>query len=76
MEKKKYRVPFKAFVTVFVEVEAENKDEAIDLAWDEAHISGYCGNGGSDKLIGVYGSNISIEAADDLEPISDGVEEL
>jgi hypothetical protein len=61
-------MPFACFV--YVEVEADNEDEAIDSAYDEAHISGYCGNGGSNKLIGVSGENISIEAGE--TPLENG----
>jgi len=64
---KKYRVTFPYVCFVAVNVEAENKDDAIDLAEEDAGITGFCGNGGSDKLIGVYGENVSISASE--EPI-------
>ena len=73
----KYRVtvPYAVFVTV--EVEAESKQDAEDAACDEIYISNFCGNGGSDKLIGV--TEGSIEAGD--TPLEDsgfsiGVEEI
>jgi hypothetical protein len=46
-------IPYLVFVTVTIE--AENEEEAIDIALDEASIGAYCGNGGHDKLIGVTG---------------------
>jgi hypothetical protein len=65
---KKYivTIPYACFVTV--EVEANNEREAEEMAIDEGYITSYAGNGGFDKLIGVYGSNVSIEAGD--EPIA------
>lgn len=64
---KKYNVslPIIAWVTV-TDIEADNEEEAIDIALDEGGVTGYCGNGGSDKLIGVYGENIFIEASDEF----------
>ena len=61
----KYRVtiPYACWVTV--EVEASNEEEAEELAFEDSGITGNCGNGGNDKLIGVYGENVSIEAGDD-----------
>jgi len=74
---KKFLVPFKAFVTVYVEVEAVDEESAVDEAWEIAHISHYSGNGArSGKLIGVSGSGIYIDASDELEPIEDDIEEL
>jgi hypothetical protein len=55
-------IPYPVFVTV--KVEAEDNESAIDEAFQYAGLTGYCGNGGSDKLVGVYGSNISVEAGD------------
>jgi len=70
---KKYivTVPYAVFVTL--EIEAETEQAAIDLGIQESLISGYCGNGGTDKLIGVSGLNISIQAGDEpleVEPFS------
>lgn len=50
---KKYTVTGYANVVVEVTVEAENKGEAIKKAYDNVSIDNYCGNGGTDKLIGV-----------------------
>ncbi|MDA3855892.1 MAG: hypothetical protein PF569_06520 [Candidatus Woesearchaeota archaeon] len=66
----KYRVeiPYACFVTV--DVEAENREDAIDKAWENARISHYAGNGGTSKLIGVSSSNVNIDFND--EPIDIG----
>jgi hypothetical protein len=57
-----YRVFGKTSVTVSIVVEANTPEEAIECADEEfGGINGFCGNGGADKLIGVYGSNESIE---------------
>lgn len=61
-------VPFLCFVTV--EVVADSEHEAIDAGLNEARITGFCGNGGADKLIGVYEGSIC--ASDD--PCLDFVE--
>ena len=50
---KKYIVTGYTRVTVEVVVEAENKEDAIEKAYDNVSIDSYCGNGGLDKLIGV-----------------------
>ena len=73
---KKYRVPFTVPVTVYVEVEAEDVDEAIDLAYEEAYLSSYAGNGGYDKLIGVYGDGVSVEADGEPEYLEGSVIEI
>lgn len=50
---KKYIVTGYAKVIVEVTVEAENEEEAIKKAYDNIGIDNYCGNGGTDKLVGV-----------------------
>lgn len=50
---KEYTVTGYANVVVEVTVEAENEEEAIKKAYDNVSIDNYCGNGGTDKLIGV-----------------------
>lgn len=73
---KNYRVEIPYLVYVSAYVEAENEEDAIDAAFNEgAGLTGYCGNGGSGKLVGVYGENLFVEAADTpYENESDGVE--
>ncbi len=68
----KYRVTLPSKVWVTVDVEAESQEEAEEIAIDEGSISGYCGNFGTDKLIGVSGDNASIEA--NCEPIYNEIE--
>lgn len=64
---KKYAAYVPYIVHVRVEVEADSEDEARDFAYDEAVISGYCGNGGTDKLIGVTG-----DASIDVGEVAEG----
>lgn len=71
------RVPYCVWVNV--KVEAGDTEEAERLAYSMAGLSAYCGNGGSDKLIGVSDSNASVEACDvplDFEIIHTEVEEM
>lgn len=67
---KKYTVTGYANVVVEVTVETENEEEAIEKAYDNVGIDNYCGNGGTDKLIGVCNTNeatASIYADSELE---------
>lgn len=50
-----------AEVMVLFEVEAETEEEAIEKAYEECDgLTAYCGNGGTDKLVGVNSSDVSI----------------
>ena len=74
---KKYTVTGYANVVVEVTVEAENEEEAIEKAYDSVSIDNYCGNGGTDKLIGVCDTNeatASIYADSELDYVE--VEEV
>lgn len=68
---KKYIVSGKVTAFISVELEAENKKEAIKKAYKEC--SGpmdFVGNGGYDKLIGVCdtdNANVSIACDDEVE---------
>lgn len=65
---KKYIVYGHTVVNVTKEVWANNESEAYDKARDElSSLIAYCGNGGYDKLIGVDGSDESVDAVDDIE---------
>ena len=67
---KKYIITGYTEVTVEVTVEAENEEEAIEKAYDNVSIDNYCGNGGTDKLIGVCNTDeatASIYADSELE---------
>lgn len=62
---KKFRVFGTAQVNVSCVVEADSPEEAMEKADDKfGGISGFCGNGGTDKLIGVHGSKESISSED------------
>lgn len=59
----KYTVLGNTQITVSVVVEANSREEAIEKASREfTGISEFVGNGGFDKLIGVYRQNESITA--------------
>lgn len=67
---KKYIVTGYSRVIVEVTVEAENEKEAIEKAYDNVSIDNYCGNGGTNKLIGVCDTDeatASIYADSELE---------
>ena len=65
---KKYSVRGTTAVTVTKEVWANNEDEAYDKAWRElTSLTAFCGNGGIDKLVGVYGDDESVAADDNIE---------
>lgn len=72
---KKYTVGIPYIVVVTAIVEAESESDAVDAAFDDgASLTSYCGNGGNDKLVGVYGSNLSVEAWEEYyESESDGI---
>lgn len=70
---KKYKVHLQKIVDVYIEVEAEDKESAIEEAYDYAYLDGYVGNGGTgDKLIGTRESNVSIGC--DCEPLEGSYE--
>ena len=76
----KYKIPFKGTIWVEVEVEANNKEEAIEMIEEEGvGVNSYLGNGGCDKLVGVVDldcGTVSIYANDELEIKEDNIEEL
>lgn len=64
---KKWNVYGSVQISVISRVEAETAEEAIEKAHGNwGGMTNYAGNGGTDKLVGVYGDE-SIEA-DDSEP--------
>ncbi len=70
---KKYRVygNVNVLVETFVEIPDDEKldeDEILARAYDEFQgISSFCGNGGTDKLIGVNGENDALQADEEIE---------
>lgn len=68
---KKYIVSGKVTAFISVELEAENKKEAIEMAYEECSgPSSFVGNGGYNKLIGVCdtdNADVSIECNDEVE---------
>lgn len=67
---KKYIVSGKTTAFISVKIEAESKEEAIKKAYDNVGIDSYCGNGGSNKLIGVCDTDeatAGIYVVDELE---------
>ena len=51
---KKYAVYGKVSTWVLVELEAEDKEDAIERAYNEcSSVMAFVGNGGTDKIIGV-----------------------
>lgn len=65
---KKYIVTGKVTAFITVEIEAESKEEAIEMAYEECSCpTSFVGNGGYDKLIGVDGDNVSISCDDEVE---------
>lgn len=62
----KYRVFGNVVVGVWIDVEADSQNEAMEKAdenWEG--LTGFCGNGGTDKLIGVYSEDHGIFANED-----------
>ena len=73
---KKFKVYGTYTITIAKEVWARDEDEAVDKAQDNwGGVHEYVGNGGYDKLIGVYGDDESV-AADGYEEWGTNVEEL
>lgn len=58
----KWRVYGSVPIEVVMTVEAGTADEALEVAFQEfPGLTNYCGNGGSDKLVGVNDSNVSLD---------------
>lgn len=65
---RKYRVYGTINVTVSTCVQANSPEEASELADNFfGGVSGFCGNGGSNKLIGVTGHDESIQCDESVE---------
>lgn len=73
----KFRVPFKTSVTIYVDVEADDKEEAIDKASEDVYLEQYVVIGGKgDKIVGVSDENMTVYPSEDFEPIEGDVEEI
>lgn len=65
---KKFRVYGNTVVTVIKEVWANNEQEAYDKAFEQlSNLTGYVGNGGWDKLVGVSNDDESVSADNEIE---------
>ena len=65
---KKYRVYGTTVVTVTKEVWAINEEEAYKKAFDKlTGLTSFVGNGGMDKLVGVYDDDASVNADNNIE---------
>lgn len=65
---KKFRVCGTTVVTVTKEVWAHSEEEAYDKAFEHlSSLTGYAGNGGWDKLIGVSEADESVSADNEIE---------
>lgn len=68
---KKYIVSGEVTAYISVELEAESKEEAIEMAYEECSgPSSFVGNGGYNKLIGVCdtdNADVSIACDDEVE---------
>ena len=60
---KKYLVTVPYIVWVNVEVEADNEEEAKDIATEKSGLNSYCDN----RVVGVSGQGVTIEATEVCE---------
>jgi hypothetical protein len=64
----RYKVFGQVTVDVYIEVEADSEDDAIKTAYGQRpYLTGFAGNGGTGKLIGVSRGNESVEAHREIE---------
>lgn len=62
-------------VSVTMTVDADSKEEAIELAYQDFDgLSNYYGNGGTDQLVGVHNRYISLDAGYSEPEFSDAEE--
>ena len=55
-------------VSIVIDTNTDDRDVVYDEASDQfGGMHNFAGNGGCDKLVGVYGSDESIEAGDEVE---------
>jgi hypothetical protein len=63
---KTYNVSFSMPVHFNVKVQAEDKESAIEEAMQHASLGSFVGNGGIDKLVGVYDECVSLDPGDSV----------
>jgi len=63
---KKFAVTAALPVFITATVEAADEEEAVDKAYEFFSLTAFAGNGGTDKLVGVSESNVSIEAGESV----------
>ena len=73
---KKYNVPFSVVCTLYVQVEAEDVEDAIEKAYDKCYIGSYVWNWGNNKLIWVDDEDVSIEAWETFDVMEDIISEI
>jgi len=73
---KKYSVPFSVVCTLYVQVEAEDVEDAIEKAYDKCYIQSYVWNWWNDKLIWVDDEDVSIEAWETFDVMEDIISEI
>jgi hypothetical protein len=62
----KYKVYGTVKVGVEVTVDADDEESAIDAAYEEfGGLSGYCGNGGTNQLVGVNNPSVALDVGED-----------
>lgn len=73
----KYSVDVPIIVWAIVEVEAENENEAKEIAIDNAYLTSFAGNGTtSGKLIGTTAKNVRLEIGEVVDEIGVSVNAL
>ena len=64
----KFKVLGTQSVSVYIEVEADDEESAIDAAYNIfGGLTGYVGNGGTGKLVGTSLREVDLEPNDDLK---------
>lgn len=64
---KKFKVYGITTVAVSKEIWAHTEDEAMEKAWQQLpSLTAFCGNGSTDKLVGVYDHDASVDVIEDI----------
>ena len=63
----RYRVYGQTKVTVTIDVNANSEEDAYTNASDQLYVlDAYVGNGGEDKLVGVYGEGRTVSSEEEI----------